>query len=199
MPSRINREARKAELAEAAWRVILRSGVSAVSVRTVADEAGLAVGSLRHVFPTRTELLVFSAELMMERANERIRNLPQQGSAEEYVLAVVKNLVPFTEQTRAEMDVNIALVAEATAVPELKALRDSAHEQIAVACIRLAAMLREEDTEDPSEGATRNGRRLHALADGLALHLMHRAESEDLELAVELLQEEIRSIAAGRA
>lgn len=199
MPSRINREARKAELAEAAWRVILRSGVSAVSVRTVADEAGLAVGSLRHVFPTRTELLVFSAELMMERANERIRNLPQQGSVEEYVLAVVKNLVPFTEQTRAEMDVNIALVAEATAVPELKALRDSAHEQIAVACIRLAAMLREEDTEDPSEGATRNGRRLHALADGLALHLMHRAESEDLELAVELLQEEIRSIAAGRA
>lgn len=199
MPSRINREARKAELAEAAWRVILRSGVSAVSVRTVADEAGLAVGSLRHVFPTRTELLVFSAELMMERANERIRNLPQQGSAEEYVLAVVKNLVPFTEQTRAEMDVNIALVAEATAVPELKALRDSAHEQIAVACIRLAAMLREEDTEDPSEGATRNGRRLHALADGLALHLMHRAESEDLERAVELLREEIRSIAAGRA
>lgn len=199
MPSRINREARKAELAEAAWRVILRSGVSAVSVRTVADEAGLAVGSLRHVFPTRTELLVFSAELMLERANERIRNLPQQGSAEEYVLAVVKNLVPFTEQTRAEMDVNIALVAEATAVPELKALRDSAHEQLAAACIRLAAMLREEDTEDPSEGATRNGRRLHALADGLALHLMHRAESEDLELAVELLQEEIRSIAAGRA
>lgn len=199
MPSRINREARKAELAEAAWRVILRSGVSAVSVRTVADEAGLAVGSLRHVFPTRTELLVFSAELMMERANERIRNLPQQSSVEEYVLAVVKNLVPFTEQTRAEMDVNIALVAEATAVPELKALRDSAHEQIAVACIRLAAMLREEDTEDPSEGATRNGRRLHALADGLALHLMHRAESEDLERAVELLREEIRSIAAGRA
>lgn len=199
MPSRINREARKAELAEAAWRVILRSGVSAVSVRTVADEAGLAVGSLRHVFPTRTELLVFSAELMMERANERIRNLPQQGSVEEYVLAVVKNLVPFTEQTRAEMDVNIALVAEATAVPELKALRDSAHEQIAVACIRLAAMLREEHSETPSEDAIRHGRRLHALADGLALHLMHRAESEDLERAVELLREEIRSIAAGRA
>lgn len=199
MPSRINREARKAELAEAAWRVILRSGVSAVSVRTVADEAGLAVGSLRHVFPTRTELLVFSAELMMERANERIRNLPQQGSAEEYVLAVVKNLVPFTEQTRAEMDVNIALVAEATAVPELKALRDSAHEQIAVACIRLAAMLREEHSETPSEDAIGHGRRLHALADGLALHLMHRAESEDLERAVELLREEIRSIAAGRA
>lgn len=197
MPSRIDRQARKAELAEAAWRVILRSGVSAVSVRTVADEAGLAVGSLRHVFPTRNELLIFSAELMMQRAYERIMNLPREGSAEEYVLAVVKNLVPFTRQTRAEMDVNIALIAEATAVPELKALRDSAHEQMAGACIRLAALLRGEDTQTPGGEATLSGRRLHALADGLALHLMHRAEPEDLERAAELLRYEIRSIAAG--
>lgn len=198
MSSRIDREARKAELAEAAWRVILRSGVSAVSVRTVAEEAGLAVGSLRHVFPTRTELLVYSAELMMERAYERITNLPREGSTEDHVLAVVKNLVPFTEQTRAEMDVNIALIAEATAVPELKVLRDSAHAQIAAACIWLAAALRGEDPEAPSEAATRSGRRLHALTDGLALHLMHRAESEDLERAAEILEDEIRGIAAGR-
>ncbi|GAA2123094.1 TetR/AcrR family transcriptional regulator [Kocuria atrinae] len=199
MPSRIDREARKAELAEAAWRVILRSGVSAVSVRTVAEEAGLAVGSLRHVFPTRTELLVYSAELMMERVYERIVSLPREGITEAYALAVIKNLVPFTEQTRAEMDVNIALVAEATAVPELKVLRDSAHEQLAAACIRLAALLREENSETPSEGAIRSGRRLHALADGLALHLMHRTESEDLERVAELLEDEIQSIAAGRA
>lgn len=199
MPSRIDRTARKAELAEAAWRVILRSGVSAVSVRTVAEEAGLAVGSLRHVFPTRTDLLVFSAELMIERVSERIKEIPQRGSTEDYVLAVVKNLVPFTEQTRAEMDVNIALIAEATAVPELKALRDSAHEHIAAACMRWAAMLRQEQSETPSEAAARSGRRLHALADGLALHIMHRAEPEDLDRAVELLRDEIRCIAADRS
>ena len=199
MPSRIDREARKAELAEAAWRVILRSGVSAVSVRTVAEEAGLAVGSLRHVFPTRTELLMFSAKLMMERGLNRIAQLPPTESPEDYVLAVIKNLMPFTEQTRAEMDVNVALIAEATAVPELKALRDSAHQQLADACVRLAGLLRGEDSETPSEGATRSGQRLHALADGLALHLMHQAGQKDLDRAAELLEDEIRGIAAGRA
>ncbi|GAA4693683.1 hypothetical protein GCM10025781_08870 [Kocuria gwangalliensis] len=199
MPSRIDREGRKAELAEAAWRVILRSGVSAVSVRTVAEEAGLAVGSLRHVFPTRTELLMFSAKLMMERVLNRIAQLPPTESPEDYVLAVIKNLMPFTEQTRAEMDVNVALIAEATAVPELKALRDSAHQQLADACVRLAGLLRGEDSETPSEGATRSGQRLHALADGLALHLMHQAGQKDLDRAAELLEDEIRGIAAGRA
>lgn len=197
MPSRIDREARKAELAEAAWRVILRSGVSAVSVRTVAEEAGLAVGSLRHVFPTRTELLMFSAELMMERVYERIVNLPRESSAEDYVLTVVKNLVPFTEQTRAEMDVNVALIAEAAAVPELKTLRDAAHGQLASACTRLAALLREEDPEAPGPEATRNGQRLHALTDGLALHLMHRDAPEDKDRAIEILRDEIRSISGG--
>lgn len=196
MPSRIDRNARKAELAEAAWRVILRSGVSAVSVRTVADEAGLAVGSLRHVFPTRTELLVYSAELMMERVLQRVGELPQEDGVEKYVLTVLENLMPLTEQTRAEMDVNIALVAEATAVPELKALRDSAHEQLATACIRMAAILREDNPDDPDEDSSWYGRRLHALTDGLALHLMHRSERSDRERATELLREEIRSIAA---
>lgn len=197
MPARIDRDARKAELAEAAWRVILTSGVSAVSVRTVAEEAGLAVGSLRHVFPTRTELLVYSAQLMMDRVHERIGSLPRHGSTEDYVLEVIKNLMPFTEQTRAEMDVNVALIAEATAVPELKTLRDTAHDQLAFACIRLAALLREEAPDTPGTEATRNGQRLHAVADGLALHLMHRDAPEDKDRAMEILRGEIRTISGG--
>ena len=84
-------------------------------------------------------------------------------------------------------------------MPELKALRDSAHQQLADACVRLAGLLRGEDSETPSEGATRSGQRLHALADGLALHLMHQAGQKDLDRAAELLEDEIRGIAAGRA
>ncbi|WP_303383768.1 TetR family transcriptional regulator C-terminal domain-containing protein [Kocuria sp.] len=140
---------------------------------------------------------MFSAELMMERVYERIVNLPRESSAEDYVLTVVKNLVPFTEQTRAEMDVNVALIAEAAAVPELKTLRDAAHDQLASACTRLAALLREEDPEAPGPEATRNGQRLHALTDGLALHLMHRDAPEDKDRAIEILRDEIRSISGG--
>ncbi|NKS98836.1 TetR family transcriptional regulator [Rhodococcus hoagii] len=54
------REERKARLAEAVWRIIAERGISAVSVRTVAAEAGMAVGSLRNLFSTQAELLEFS-------------------------------------------------------------------------------------------------------------------------------------------
>ena len=59
MSRSIDLTARKAQLAEAVWQVILDRGISAVSVRTVAEQAGLVVGSLRHVFPTRAELLAY--------------------------------------------------------------------------------------------------------------------------------------------
>ncbi|MBM4515014.1 TetR family transcriptional regulator [Rhodococcus hoagii] len=59
-------------MAEAVWRIIAERGISAVSVRTVAAEAGMAVGSLRNLFSTQAELLEFSAELMVERAAARV-------------------------------------------------------------------------------------------------------------------------------
>ena len=68
MPRKIDRDRRKAQLAEAVWRIVVERGIGAVSVRAVAEEAGVAVGSLRHVFPTRAELLEFSAELMVQQS-----------------------------------------------------------------------------------------------------------------------------------
>lgn len=61
MPRRIDLDERREHLAQAVWTIIRERGIGAVSVRVVAAEAGVAVGSLRHVFPTRTELLQFSA------------------------------------------------------------------------------------------------------------------------------------------
>ncbi|GAA1487885.1 TetR family transcriptional regulator [Brachybacterium sacelli] len=57
MPKLIDHARRREELAEAAWRVLLREGVGRASVRNVAAEAGLTVNSLRHVFSTQDELL----------------------------------------------------------------------------------------------------------------------------------------------
>ena len=68
MPRLIDHDARRAEIADAAWRVILREGVTGASVRTVAAEAGLSSGSLRHVFATQSALLVYAFQLVIDRA-----------------------------------------------------------------------------------------------------------------------------------
>jgi AcrR family transcriptional regulator len=191
MPRRIDLDARKALLAEAVWQVILSQGISAVSVRTVAQQAGLVVGSLRHVFPTRAQLIEFSAELMVERATARILAVPPSDSAEDYALAVISELLPLTPNSRAEFEINVALLAESPALPGLMIIRDHAHEQIGLLCRRLVESLRPTAPEDPAMKAQADAQRLHALIDGLAFHLLHRPASEDPAWALNLIRAEL--------
>ena len=174
MPRRIDLDQRKAQLAEAVWGIIRERGIGAVSVRSVADAAGVAVGSLRHVFPTRTELLSFSAELMVHRATERILAAPRSGDPARDAVLLLSHLLPLEPDSRAELEINIALIAEAPATPELIPIRDQAARAIYGLCHRLVAALA------PGLNEVRvdlEARRLHALVDGLALHIL--AEPRD--------------------
>lgn len=193
MPRRIDRDARKAQLAEAVWRIIRDRGIGAVSVRSVADQASVAVGSLRHVFPTRAELLQFSAELMVQRATERIRAVPRPQDDQRYALEVVKQLLPLEPDSRAELEVNLALIAESPALPELLPIRDHAYQELAEACTRLVEVLVGRP-RDPR--IVEQGRRLHAIVDGLAIHLLMHPASEESGWAIDIVRGELARIAA---
>ncbi|GAA3951605.1 TetR/AcrR family transcriptional regulator [Gordonia caeni] len=198
MPRRIDVDQRREELAAAVWNVVRERGVGALSVRTVAAEAGLAVGSLRHVFPTRSELVVFSAELMIRRATARIDAVPRTGDLERDALALVSQVLPLAPDSRAELEVNLALIAEAPAVPELIPVRDRATRELADFCRSIAAVLLAESAGrgGPEIDADRAGRRLHALVDGLSLHLLADPAGADPEWALEILRDELAGLSA---
>lgn len=188
----MDRTARKAHLAEAVWQVIRERGIGAVSVRSVADQAGVAVGSLRHLFPTRAELLEFSAELMVERAAERVRGVTPTEDVQQYALEVVKHLLPLEPNSRAELEINIALIAESPALPELVTVRDRAYQELAEGCTRLVEML----VGGPRDARTvAHGRRLHAIVDGLAIHLLMQPSSEDTGWAIAIARDELARVA----
>lgn len=191
MSRSIDKEARKEQLAEAVWQVILEKGVGAVSVRTVAEQAGLVVGSLRYIFPTRTELLNFSAELMVDRATQRVLATPRSDNPKEFAFEVVKRLLPLEADSRAELEVNLALVGECPAQPSLIDIRNHAHQQLGEAIIQLVQLLTE--TTERDDAVVSTARRLHALVDGLALHLLH-ADPADNQWALDLIQQEITLI-----
>lgn len=175
-------------MAEAVWQVILEQGISSVSVRTVADRAGVAVGSLRHVFPTRAELVQCAAELMVQRATERILAITPKEDPREYVFDIIKSLLPLEQDSRAEFEINLALFVEGTAVPSLIEVRESAHRQLAELTSRLVEML-------TGESRTVQARRLHALIDGIAFHLIHQPLESDHSWALDIIWQEILVIA----
>lgn len=188
----LDRSARKEQLAEAVWQVILDRGIGAVSIRTVANQAGVVVGSLRYVFPSRAELLTFSAELMVSRATERARAVPEHSDTLEYALDVIAQLLPLDAERRAEFEVNLALIGEAPAEPALIGIRDRAHREIQAASMSLVRLV-----SGDAYGIDRLcvlARRLHVLVDGVALHLFH-LDAGDTEWALALIREELEAIA----
>ncbi|MER6843586.1 TetR/AcrR family transcriptional regulator [Streptomyces platensis] len=73
MPKIVDPGARRRAVAEAVLRVVQREGVAGASLRNVAEEAGLAVGSVRHYFAGHDEVLIFAMTELSARIEHRVR------------------------------------------------------------------------------------------------------------------------------
>ena len=194
VPRLIDHDERREAFAEATWRVILRDGVGKVSVRTVAAEAGHSAGSLRHVFASQSELLVFALQLVVDRAGERVDELREVPDPLERVQAVAAQLLPLDAQRRAEMEVYLALFTAANADADLRPARDAAHHSVLAGC---RWMIEQLDTGGLLAGdADREleARRLHAVIDGLAAHLIYEPADADPEWARQVLVRHLRAL-----
>ncbi len=172
MPKFIDHDSRREEIAEATWRVIHAQGISGVSIRTVAAEAGISTGSVRHVFPSKTDLLVHATELVGRRARARIQRHLDEPDPRRLVLSVVEELLPLDAQRRAEMEVTVALVAEAPGNDRVRQVRDASYEAVREVCRRLVTRLHRDGLTAPALDVEAAATALHAVVDGLALHLL---------------------------
>ncbi|MFE0593668.1 TetR/AcrR family transcriptional regulator [Micromonospora echinospora] len=174
MPKIVDHEARRAELAEAMWRVVYRDGAAAATVRSIATEAGWSPGALRHYFTTQTELLAFAMEHVITKATRRFYAKDWTGPVREVVQRMLEEFLPLDQQRIREMEVWLLLAARSPADPVARArvaeADDGVRRATELAVVTLAdAGLVAADRDLPSETA-----RLHALVDGLALHaLLH--------------------------
>ena len=162
MPKQVDHERRRAELAAALWRLVMRDGIEAASLRGVAAESGWSAGSLRHYFATHAELLAFAMELVAERVGERVRALREQRAP---AARLLEQVLPLDDERLAEAQVWLAFTTRALVDPQLKDLRDSAHATLRGLCREAAELA---GAADPD----REGQRLHAVVDGLALHAL---------------------------
>lgn len=172
VPKLIDHDQRREEIAEATWQVILAQGISAVSIRTVAAQAGISTGSLRHVLPSKSDLLVASIKRVEHRARARVQRHLDEPDPRRRALAVLCELLPLDAERRAELEVTIALVAEAPGDRRIRRVRDENYEVVLDACRRTIDRLRLAGLTAPGLDTEQAAITLHALIDGLAVHLL---------------------------
>ncbi|MCR6483112.1 TetR/AcrR family transcriptional regulator [Amycolatopsis sp. OK19-0408] len=73
MPRQVDHDQRRVQIAEALQRLTTRAGLEGVSLRHVAAEAGMSMGSVQHYFKTKDEMLLFALEHRHKLRSERIR------------------------------------------------------------------------------------------------------------------------------
>ncbi|MBD2845640.1 TetR family transcriptional regulator C-terminal domain-containing protein [Paenibacillus sp. IB182496] len=170
MPKIVNHDERKEQLAEAAWRVIRRDGLEGASVRSIADEAGMSLGSLRHYFMTQAELLQFSMRLVSERVRARIEHKVYSGDPYRDIAAIIGELVPLDEERLAECEVWLAFVGSSVADPALRELGQEVHNELYRGFRQIVDSLIRLGLARPGIDASLETMRLHALVDGLVVH-----------------------------
>jgi len=165
MPKIVDVAERDRLVSEAAWRVMVRDGLTALSVRNVAAEAGLPPSSLRYTFPTQASVRDSAVALLVERMSKRVESHGESGDGPT-ARAILLELLPLDDERRVEMEVSLALGAMAATDRDLWRAHQRTHLAVREACARAIQLL---DVHHRELDGT------HALIDGLALHLVRQA------------------------
>jgi AcrR family transcriptional regulator len=170
MPKVVDADQRRSELADAAARVIARSGIDGASLREVAAEAGWTTGALVHYFANKRELLAFTLQASLDRRRSRHADRASMSPAQA-LDATLRSALPTTPETTLHWIVTLAFAAQASADPELAVIQRDAYLDFRDTVSALVAGERGRRTD-----ADREAERLIALVNGIALQALFAPE-----------------------
>jgi DNA-binding transcriptional regulator YbjK len=183
IPQQARGEERRERILRATLAVIGRAGIGAVTHRSVAEEAGVPLGSLTYWFGTKDDLLREALRRFVAEEAERLRGVAEAlGAGAEPADVAASFAAVLEDETGTEQIAQFELYLEAARNPALRdiALESfRAYEEVAVAALRAAGV------EDPERIAPL----FVSLADGLGLRRIAAGGSPPLnEMMLELLR-----------
>ncbi|MFL6120376.1 TetR/AcrR family transcriptional regulator [Actinophytocola sp.] len=100
MPARGDHDARRADVAEAVWRVLAAHGFGALTMRAVAAELGASTGLLTHYFTNKRELVRYAHAIAEERTENRPRRRAERPGLAALRVALV-DVLPLSAEAAA--------------------------------------------------------------------------------------------------
>lgn len=197
----MDHERRRAEIAEAVWRLVSRQGIPAASVRGVAAEAGLSKGSVRHFFADQDELLHFAMNEVVRRVRERAaaqldhrQRLVDAGEPAEAVLQLLAQVLPVTDEQRIEARVWLAFVSHDAGDAAADRIRTQLDEQVRQLCAHCIDSLAQAGALAADRDPATETAALWALLDGLTLHVLLDPAATPPDAALDTLRNHLRHL-----
>ncbi|MET3161742.1 UNVERIFIED_ORG: AcrR family transcriptional regulator [Arthrobacter sp. UYEF10] len=203
MPKLVDAEARRAEIVQAVFRIIAVDGLERASLREVADEAGLAVGSVRHYFAGSEELLSHSFAVVVDRIMVRLTaalptmaaSVPGTGPHREAVLTLLSEFLPLDEERAVDACVWMAFKNAARTRPFLAAEADRSHREVAAVVGQVITALVPDDG-DGQQSLAVEAESLLATLDGLCMHALLQPAWMPAQMCHDVLDRHLKSLTA---
>lgn len=187
MPKVVDHEQRHAEIVRALWQVIAEHGIDGVSLRVVAQAAGVSIGRIQHYFGSREALVLAGLTRLIDQAVSAYQGT-SDAPPRDRLFHVLAQQVPRTEPGRIGVAVWYAYLATAITDPRIRAILAEA---LRVGETECAAHVRAMRPVGANE-ALAVARRLLALSDGLTLRVL--AGGLDADEAIAVLQAEVDAL-----
>jgi AcrR family transcriptional regulator len=128
VPKIVDRERRRQELVEAAWRVINRVGLENTTIREIATESGYSTGALAHYFPTKDDILRSALERADHEIRERLDAIPERTHPVTKLRHALCQALPLDDRRAFELILDVNFWARALNQPSLRALQHRDHD-----------------------------------------------------------------------
>jgi AcrR family transcriptional regulator len=204
MPKIVDAVQRRQDVVDAVCRIIATDGLERTSLREVADEAGLAVGSVRHYFASSEDLLTYSFAAVSDRILTRLRAAltglgPAADGADEHrgVLTLLGEFLPLDEERALDACAWLAFRNAARIRPFLAAEADRSHRAVAAVVGQvITRLLQADDATGADAGPQLVTAAEHLLAtlDGLAMHALLQPGWMSPEMCRDVLESHIEGL-----
>lgn len=182
MPKIVNADDRRELVADAVFHVIADRGLTQASLRSVAQAANLALGSVRHYFHNQAELMEFAFRVNSERIHLRAldklellesEELPaQRNDLLEDCALVLEELLPLDDARRAEAVVHMEFMLDARTNADLIGAAQDDYRATGAVVGRVLLQLMDSALAVPSLVPVDEAERLIGLLDGLILRMV---------------------------
>ncbi|HZE39395.1 MAG TPA: TetR family transcriptional regulator C-terminal domain-containing protein [Stackebrandtia sp.] len=201
MPKIVDPTVRRTEVIEAVFRIAERDGLEHASLRNIAAEAGLAVGSVRHYFADHAEVMTFAMRELVERMSQRIlRHADTIGDRDaaadrfEATLDLLAEFLPLDDARRTEEAAWLSFVNAARTDARLRPYAKRMHEGFRMVTTRVIAGGQETGRIAATVDVDLESERLAAVLDGLTLSAITQPDAWDNATALAVVRRHMEDL-----